>query len=186
MELIVSLTGASGVIYGLRLLEVLKSIKGHNVHLIISENAKKLIEFETELDIEDVLKNSNEFYKNSDLSAIIASGSKMIDAMVIIPCSMSTAAKINAGIADNLIVRTADVCLKEKRRLILVPRETPINTTHLTNLLSLSQKGVLILPAMPGFYHKPQVISDQVDFIVGKVLDNLRIPHKLYRRWGGV
>jgi 4-hydroxy-3-polyprenylbenzoate decarboxylase len=185
MDIIIALTGASGVVYGTRLLEFIKSNTDHKVYLIISENAKKLIEFETIFKLETVIEQSDIYYENTALDASIASGSTKIGAMIIIPCSMSTAAKINTGIADNLICRTADVCLKEKRKLIIIPRETPVNSTHLKNLLELSEKGVLVLPAMPAFYHIPLSVNHQVDFIVGKVLDNLDIDHQLYKRWRG-
>lgn len=186
MDIIIGITGASGVIYGIRLLEILSKNKKNNLHLIISKNAKQLIEYETEFKFKDVIKYSKYFFVNSDLSSSIASGSKIFDCMVIVPCTMSTAAKINTGITDNLITRVADVCLKEKRKLIIVPRETPLNSTHLKNLFELSNKGVVIIPAMPAFYHKPQKISDQVDFIIGKILDNLGIEHRLFDRWDGL
>jgi 4-hydroxy-3-polyprenylbenzoate decarboxylase len=185
MELILSITGASGVCYGIKLLETLSSNKDIEIHLIISDNAKKLLEFETTYKLDEVIKLAKEYYDNSDVSAIIASGSKVIECMVIVPCSMSTAAKINTGVADNLTTRSADVCLKEGRRLIIVPRETPLNSTHLKNLLGLSEKGVSVIPAMPAFYHKPKTIDDQIDFIIGKILDHLNIEHDLYTRWSG-
>lgn len=185
MELVVAITGASGVIYGINFLKSLQSISDCKVHLIISKNAKELISYETNFQIEDIVKLSDYYYENTNLGAIIASGSKLINGMVIIPCSMSTAAKINTGIADNLVTRAADVCIKEQRKLIIVPRETPCNSTHLRNLLQLSESGVLVLPAMPGFYHKPQQLNDLVNFITGKVLDQLGIDNTLFSRWSG-
>ena len=185
MELIIGITCASGIIYGTRLLEVLNKNSNVKIDLIISENAKLLIEHETDLKLSDVQQFADNNYENSDLAADIASGSRQYSGMVIVPCSMSTLAKINTGLTDNLITRVADVCLKEQRKLIVVPRETPINTTHLKNLLELSQKNVTILPAMPAFYQKPNELNDLIDFIVGKVLDNLGIDHDLFKRWDG-
>ena len=185
MELIIGITGASGVIYGITLLKTLNPMQNYKIHLIISDNGKQLIEFETQEKLADVIKLADFHYENSDLTSVIASGSKLTDGMIIVPCSMSTAAKINTGITDNLITRAADVCIKEQRKLIIVPRETPCNTTHLKNLYELSEKGVLVLPAMPGFYQKPQQLEELVNFIIGKILDSLGIDHKLYIRWSG-
>lgn len=185
MELIIGITGASGVVYGINLLKSLSQNKDCTIHLIISENAKQLIKFELQQSLTDLTSLANHYYKNSALSSSIASGSKLITGMVIVPCSMSTAAKINTGISDNLITRAADVCLKERRKLIIVPRETPCNSTHLRNLTELSEKGVIILPAMPGFYHLPKSIDELINFITGKILDQLGIEHELYNRWTG-
>jgi 4-hydroxy-3-polyprenylbenzoate decarboxylase len=185
MDLIIGLTGASGAIYGINLLKALQNIQDCNIHLIISDTAKQIIAFETDEDPDNIRTMSGKYYENTDLAASIASGSKVFDAMVIIPCSMSTVAKINNGIADNLITRTADVCMKEHRKLIIVPRETPCSTTHLKNLLGLSEMGVVVLPAMPGFYHKPKNLQDLINFIVGKILDQLELHHDLFTRWPG-
>ena len=185
MEIIVGMTGASGIIYCVNLLKFLRNKKDIIIHLIISENAKKLIEYETGLTMDNLKELAHHDYNNSDLSASIASGSKVYQSMIIVPCSMATVAKINTGITDNLIVRSADVCQKEGRKLIIVPRETPLNTTHLKNLMELSQKGVVVLPAMPAFYHKPETIQQQIDFITGKILDNMGLNHELFKRWSG-
>ena len=185
MELIIGITGASGVIYGLRLLEHLSKVPKCKTHLIVSDNAKELIVYETKMNIESMRGLADHYHENTELSADIASGTKRTDGMVIVPCSMSTAAKINCGISDNLITRTADVCLKEQRKLIIVPRETPCSTTHLKNLYELSSKGALVLPAMPGFYTKPNTLDDVVNFIVGKIMDNLDLNHNLFPRWTG-
>lgn len=182
MRLVVAITGASGIVYGKRLLEVLKKGK-IETHLIISQTAKKLIEYELETKPETVEKLATHVYGNEDLFAPIASGSFKFDAMIIAPCSMKTLAGIACGYSDNLILRAAEVCLKEKRKLILVPRETPLSPIHLSNMLKLSRLGALIVPAMPAYYHKPRNIDDIVDFIVGKILDQLGIEHKLFRRW---
>lgn len=183
MEIIIGITGASGITYGVNLLRSLRALNACKLHLILSDTAKELIEIESTLELSEIISNADYHYENSNLNAVIASGSKLLHGMVIVPCSMSTAAKINTGITDNLISRAADVCIKERRKLIIVPRETPLNNTHLKNLLDLSEKGVLVLPAMPAFYHRPSSIDDLINFITGKILDNLGITHELYERW---
>jgi len=182
LKLIVAITGASGVIYGKRLLEVLKE-KDVETHLIISRTATKLIEYELGTKPENMEKLAAHTYSADDLFAPVASGSFKTDGMVIIPCSMKTMAGIANGYSDNLILRAAEVALKEKRKLILVPRETPLSSIHINNMLKLSRLGAIIVPAMPAYYHKPKHIDDLVDFIVGKVLDLLGIEHKLFKRW---
>jgi len=182
VRLIVAVTGASGAVYGERLLKMLRE-KNVETHLIISKAAEKVIEHELEMAKEDVRKLADHAYDVDDWSAPVASGSFKTDGMVIIPCSMKTLAGIAHGYSDNLVLRAADVTLKEKRRLILVPRETPLNVVHLRNMLALAEQGVVIVPAMPAYYHKPKDINDLVDFVVGKVLDLLGIEHKLYKRW---
>jgi 4-hydroxy-3-polyprenylbenzoate decarboxylase len=180
-RIVIGITGASGVAIGLRLVEALSAEK----HLIISEEAKRLIEIETGLADEEAEANADFVYDNSDMGSGLASGSYRYDAMVIAPCSMSTLSKISAGIADNLITRAAAVCLKEHRTLVLVPRETPISTIHLKNMAALSELGVFILPACPAFYPRPEKMEDAIDFIVGRILDVLGIENDLYERWGG-
>lgn len=183
MRLIVAITGASGVIYGKRLLEVLKG--KNEVHLITSRASEKLIEYELETTKKELEELANFVYNEDDFSSPLASGSFITDAMIIIPCSMKTLAGIANGYSENLILRAADVILKEKRKLILVPRETPLSSVHLRNLLELSLQGVIIIPAMPAFYHKPKTIDSLVNFIIGKVLDSLGIDHELFNRWHG-
>jgi flavin prenyltransferase len=185
---IVGITGASGSIYGVRLIEeLLKS--GNEVHLIITESGKKVLSYETEYTVELLKKHLEEFGSNikihdvDNLFAPTASGSFKTDGMIILPCSMSTVGEIANGMSKNLVGRSADVCLKERRKLIVVPRETPFNTIHLRNLLSLSEAGAVILPAMPGFYHKPETIEDIIDFVVGKVMDSLGIENNLFKKW---
>ena len=182
MRLIIAITGASGVIYGKRLLEVLKK-KKIETHLIVSEAAEKIIEHELKTTKKDIEKLASHFYSVDDLTAPIASGSFKTDAMIIIPCSMKTLAGIAHGYAENLILRGADVMLKEKRKLILVPRETPLNIIHLQNMLVLAKQGVMIVPAMPAYYHKPKNIRDVVNYVVGKILDCLEIEHTIFKRW---
>lgn len=179
MRYVVALTGCSGMRYGVRLLEELEGEK----ELIISEMGKKVLEDETGLDIEDLEPNAEEAYEDDDLFAPPASGSHRFDAMVIIPCTQSTLAKIAAGIADTLITRAASVAIKERRKLILVPRETPLSATMLENELKLAREGVVILPAAPAFYQEPRSVDDMVNFVVGKVLDQLGQEHELFRRW---
>lgn len=182
MRLIVAITGASGVIYGKRLLKVLQE-KNVETHLIISKAAERVIKHELEKTKEDIEKLADHAYDVNDWNAPIVSGSFRTDGMIIIPCSMKTLAGIAQGYSDNLVLRAADVALKEKRKLILVPRETPLNIVHLRNMLALAEQDVTILPAMPAYYHKPKDIDDLVDFVVGKVLDHLGIDHTLFKRW---
>jgi len=183
MKLIIGISGATGAIYGLRLLETLKKISGVETHLTITKSAIKTIELEMSL-TEDQVKSLATYYHDvENLAAPIASGSFMVDGMVVVPCSMKTLAGIASGYSDNLLLRAADVTIKERRPLILVTRETPLSPIHLENMLKLARCGVTILPAMPAFYHKPKTIDDLVNQIVGKILDKLGLEHKLYRRW---
>lgn len=182
MRLIVAITGASGVIYGKRLLEMLRQNQVET-HLVISRAAEKVIEHELQITRDDVEKLANHTYEINDWTAPIVSGSFKTDGMIIIPCSMKTLAGIAQGYSDNLILRSADVTLKEKRRLIIVPRETPLNAIHLRNMLELAKQGAVIVPAMPAYYHNPKEIEALVDFVVGKILDLVSIEHSLYKRW---
>lgn len=193
--IVVIMTGASGSVYGLRLIEELLN-KRKRVALLISDAGRKVLQYETDLAWDEDIATRNRqvreyfaspeisCYDNNDFFAPVASGSSAPDATVIVPCSMGTLGRIAGGLSENLIERVADVCLKERRELILVPRETPLNRIHLENLLRLSQAGAVILPAMPAYYQKPETIGDLVDFVVGKILDSLKIEHDLYRRWG--
>lgn len=182
MKIVVGITGASGVIYGIKLLEELKK-KNIETHLIISGIAEDIIEYETNYLVKDVKKIADFNYDENDLNAIINSGSFKFDATIIIPCSMKTLSAISNGYADNSITRVADVTLKERRTLIIVPRETPLRTVHLENMTNISKEGGIILPAMPGFYHKPETIDDQINFILGKILDVLNINNNLFTKW---
>lgn len=182
MKVIVGISGASGVILGIRLLEELKKADVET-HLIISHIAKDIIEYETGYSIKDVENMADFVHDENDLNAIVNSGSFKFDTSVIIPCSMKTLSAISNGFGDNVITRVGDVTLKERRQLIIVPRETPLRTVHLENMTKLSQEGAIILPAMPGFYHKPETIDDQINFIIGKILDVMGINNKLFTKW---
>jgi len=185
LRLIVAITGASGITYGKRLLEALKE-KKVETHLIVSKAAEKVIEHELETTKKDLEKLASHVYSVDDLSAPFMSGSFQTDGMIIIPCTMKTLAGIASGYSDNLILRAADVTLKERRKLIVVPRETPLSVVHLRNMLTVAKLGVTVIPAMPAYYHKPKKINDLVDFVVGKALDCLGIKHELFKRWSGM
>ncbi len=193
----VAITGASGAPYALKLLhELIK--RGHNVYVCMSGDGLSIMHEETgilikgsETDVQNFLERYFEagsdqlrYFEENSMYAPIASGSSKVDAMVVIPCSMKTLAAIANGYASNLIERAADVMLKEKRKLIIVPRETPLSAIHLRNMLSLAETGCHIIPAMPAFYHHPKKVQDMVDFIVGRVLDSMGIDNDLSPRWG--
>jgi 4-hydroxy-3-polyprenylbenzoate decarboxylase len=191
---VVAVTGASGSVYGLRLVsELLRA--GCRVSLLLTAAGRQVLKHEVGLDWPTESKQQRHLVQEYFASIAVdcldiddfwvgsASGSNPANAMIVMPCSMGTAGRIAAGLSSNLLERAADVMLKERRQLILVPRETPFNTIHLENLLRLAQAGAVILPAMPGFYHGPETISDLVDFIVGKVLDQLAVEHDLFERW---
>lgn len=193
----IAITGASGAPYALRLLQVLLQ-KGHNIYLTISGDGLKILGEETgvflkgsENDIQyaferqfDVKEGQLRYFDEDTMYAPIASGSTRVDAMVVVPCSMKALASIANGFASNLIERAADVTIKERRKLILVPRETPLSAIHLRNMLALAELGCHIIPAMPAFYHHPKGLPDLVDFMVGRVLDTLGIENDLAPRWG--
>lgn len=181
-KIVIGFSGASGIIYGIRLLEVLHSID-IQTFLIVSEWAKKNIEIETDKTLEYVKSLCSINYDNFKLDASVSSGSFLHDGMVIVPCSMKSLSSIANGYDDTLISRAASVTLKESRKLILVPRETPLSRIHLENMIKLQDAGAIILPAMPGFYHKPSTINEIVDHLVGKILDQLKIKHDLFSRW---
>jgi len=183
-RIIVAITGATGIIYGVRLLEVLKNI-GVETHLILSDAAKKNILIETEYSIDYVLELAYKNYDIGNLAASISSGSFKTYGMIVIPCTIKTLSGIANSYNDNLIVRAADVILKEKRRLILVVRETPLHKGHLELMSKVADLGGIILPPIPAFYHRPKGIEDIIDHTVGKVLDLMDIEHNLFRRWEG-
>lgn len=181
MRTVVALTGASGSVYGVRLLE---SLPGRKT-VIVSDDAATIALEETGLSRAEIEALGDEHFSNSEMAAPISSGSVRFDAMVIAPCSASTMSKIACGIGDNLITRCASVALKERRRLVLVVRETPLSTIHLSNMERLSAAGAVILPACPAFYPKPRTVDDMVDFVVGRVLDVLGVENDMYERWSG-
>jgi flavin prenyltransferase len=178
-EFVVGVTGASGAIYARRLLEVL--CKDARVHIIVSDVARQIATYES-VSFEGFPAT---YHANDKLFASIASGSHRYDGMVVIPCSSKTLAAIANGYADNLITRTADVCLKERRTCILVTREMPLSTIHLKNMLAADEAGATIMPASPGFYNKPEKIGDLVDMVVARVLDHLGVENDLAQRWSG-
>lgn len=193
--IVVGITGASGAIYGLRLIEELLHA-GYRVAVLLTDAGRQVVAFETGLQLpldHDACRvalrdhfsaaQNLEYYPINDFFAGVASGSSAPDAVVICPCSMGTVGRIAGGLSGNLLERVADVALKENRPLVLVPRESPFNQIHLENLLRLSKAGARILPAMPGFYHKPQSLAELVDFVVGKTLDSLGVDHQLFTRW---
>lgn len=184
MELVVGITGASGSIYGLRLLEVLKDL-GIRTHLIISAWAARTIALEIKRPLEEVRQMAWRWYDEGDMAAPVSSGSYKTAGMAVVPCSMKTLAGIAHGFSHNLIARAADVMLKERRRLILVPRETPLSLVHLQNMLRAAQAGAIIMPPNPAFYLNPRGIEDIVDHFVGRLLDAFGIEHGLSGRWEG-
>ncbi|MDP1979874.1 UbiX family flavin prenyltransferase [Undibacterium sp.] len=185
-RLIVAITGATGAIYGVRLLQVLRNIPGVESHLLISEAGVLNLYQEMDLKRKDVEAMADVVHNVRDVGASIASGSFLSDGMVIAPCSMKTLAAVAHGLSDNLITRAADVVLKERRRLVLMVRETPFNLAHLRNMTAVTEMGGIIFPPLPGFYHRPQSIAEMVDHTVGRVLDMFALPHQLTPRWQGL
>lgn len=184
MRLVVAITGASGVIYGIRLLEALQELK-IETHLILTAWGARTIEIETDQSVDHVRSLAAKVYEDSNMAAAISSGSFRVDGMAIVPCSMKTLASIANGFDDSLVSRAAGVCIKEQRKLVLVPRETPLSRIHLENMARIAGAGAVILPAMPGFYHRPVNVDDLVVHVVGKVLDQFGIDHNLFKRWAG-
>jgi len=185
LRFVVGLTGASGVIYGIRLLEVMKK-SGVESHLIMTPAAKITIAAETNYSPQSVEKLATKVYRYNDIAASISSGSFKTDGMIVIPCTMHALGALASGVADNLLLRAAEVTMKERRMLVLVPRETPLSLIHIQNMERLAKAGVCILPAMPGFYEKPRNVAQIVDHLVGKVLDVIGVENDLFKRWKGI
>lgn len=185
-RLIVAITGATGAVYGVRLLQILRAMPGMETHLLVSDAGVLNLHQELDLGRKEVESLADVTHNVRDIGAAIASGSFQSDGMVIAPCSMKTLAAVAHGLSDNLITRAADVVLKERRRLVLMVRETPFNLAHLRNMTAVTEMGGIIFPPLPGFYHKPQSIEDMVDHTLGRVLDLFGIGHDLAPRWQGM
>jgi len=183
MRLVVGMTGSSGIVYGVRMLEVLKRCNV-DVHLIMTEWAKKCLALETDFDLNHVKSLADSHSEDSNMAASVSSGTYKTDGMVIIPCSMKTLSSIANGYEETLVARAAGVTIKESRKLVIVPRETPLTSIHLENMLKLARTGAVILPAMPGFYNRPKNVDDLINHVVGKCLDQFDIEHDLFKRWG--
>ncbi|MBK7894954.1 MAG: UbiX family flavin prenyltransferase [Candidatus Promineifilaceae bacterium] len=186
-KLIVGISGASGVIYGIRLLEILRDVPDVETHLIMSTAAATTIGLETEFTAEQVMQLADVTYRFRDIAAAVSSGSFKTWGMVIVPCSMKTLAGIANSFSDNLLLRAADVVLKDRRRLVLVARETPLHLGHLRLMVQATEMGAILAPPMPAFYHRPVTIDDIVNQTVNRVLDLLEVelPHDLFTRWQG-
>lgn len=185
-KIVIGVTGASGIIYAIDLMKKLKDVPNVETHGVLSAWAKKNLQLETNYSLKDVAQLLDYSYNDSDLGATIASGSFLTDAMVIVPASMKTIASISVGLGDNLISRAADVTLKEQRKLIMVPRETPLSTIHLENMTKLSKMGVQMIPPIPEFYSHPQTIQDLIDHQTMKIMDSLGIQNEQTSRWEGI
>jgi flavin prenyltransferase len=187
MRLIVGITGATGAPFGVRLLELLRDLPDVETHLVMSRWARATIELETPYSVREVAKLADVHHGSGDQAASISSGSFRTDGMIIAPCSMKTLAGIRTGYADGLIGRAADVVLKERRKLVLVPRETPLSEIHLENMLALTRMGAMIVPPMPAFYNHPQCVGDIIDHVAMRVLDQFGIEAPVDTpRWSGL
>lgn len=186
MRLIVGISGSSGAIYGVRLLQVLRDAPDIEVHLVISDAARITIAHETEFAPDEVCCLADYVHDVRDIAAPIASGSFITIGMAVMPCSIRSLASIANSLNDNLLTRAADVCLKERRKLVIVPRETPLHIGHLRLMVDVTQAGAVILPPVPAFYHLPKTVMDIVDHTVGKVLDQFGIDKNLFTRWAGL
>lgn len=186
-RLIVGVTGASGVIYAIRLLEVLREAPEVETHLVMSTAAATTIGLETDYTPEEIMALADETYRFRNIAAAIASGSFKTHGMVILPCSMKTMAGIAYSFSDNLLLRAADVVLKDRRRLVVVPRETPLHLGHLRTMTQIAELGAIVVPPMPAFYHRPRTIDDIVNQTVNRVLDllDIELPTDLFQRWQG-
>lgn len=184
-DLVIAITGATGAVYGVRLLQVLRADPGIRTHLLLSSAGVLNLKQELDMGRAEAEALADVVHNVRDVGASIASGSFQTDGMVIAPCSMKTLAAVAHGLADNLITRAADVTLKERRRLILMVRETPFNLAHIRNMEAVTLMGGIIFPPLPGFYHRPQSIDDMINHTVGRVLDLLNVAHELTPRWQG-
>ena len=186
MRIVVGISGSTGAIFGIRLLQVLHALEKVETHLVVSNPAKQTIALETDCTLEQVESYAHRVYRPSDIAAAISSGSFKTDGMVIIPCSIKTLSGIANSYDDTLLVRAADVTLKERRRLVLVVRETPLHSGHLRLMAQATEMGAIIFPPVPAFYHRPQTVDDIINQTVGRVLDLLAVDHAdLFRRWSG-
>jgi flavin prenyltransferase len=185
-RVVVAITGATGAVYGVRLLEHLRAVPGVETHLVISDAAVLTLHQEVGLQRRDVELLAHVVHRNRDIGASIASGSFQTDGMVIAPCSMKTLAAVAHGLSDNLVARAADVILKERRRLILMVRETPFNLAHLRNMTAVTEMGGIVFPPLPSFYNRPASIEEMVDHTVARVLDLLGIDNSVAPRWNGL
>ena len=185
-RIVVAISGASGAIYGIRALETIRETRDVELHLIVSSGAKATIEYETDRSIADVTRLADVVHEEKDLAASIASGTFITHAMLVAPCSIRTLSGIANSLNDNLIVRAADVHLKERRKLVLMVRETPLNLNHLRLMHDVTLAGAVVLPPVPGFYQRPKTLMDLVDHSVGKALDQLGVEHALFERWSGI
>lgn len=186
-KIIVGISGASGVIYGIRLLEILRNVDDVETHVVISAAAGTTISLETEYTPDQVAALADVNYRFRDIAAAISSGSFRTDGMVVVPCSMKTLAGIAHSFSDNLLLRAADVVLKDRRRLIIVPRETPLHLGHLRLMVQVTEMGAVVVPPMPAFYHRPQSIDDIINQTVNRLLDllDITLPEDLFTRWQG-
>lgn len=184
-RIVVAISGASGAVYGIRLLELLRGLPDVESHLIVSEAGKRTLAEETDRPLRDVEALASRRYDNRNIGAALASGSFRTDGMIIVPCSIKTASAVANCSADTLIARAADVTLKEGRPLIMVVRESPLHLGHLRLLVALAEMGAVILPPMPAFYHRPKQIDDLIDHTLARVLDRLGLPHSLIPEWTG-
>lgn len=185
MRIIIGISGASGAILGVEMLKALRAYPECETHLVVSEGARKTLASETNMEIEDLIALSDFYHSAKNMAAPISSGSFRTNGMIIIPCSMKTLAAVAHGYADNLLVRAADVCLKENRKVVLVPRETPFSKVHLKNLVEASDNGCTIIPPVLTFYNKPLSLQDQVNHIIGKILIQFGLEHSSFKPWVG-
>ena len=184
MKIVVGISGATGAIYGIRTLQTLRACQVET-HLVLTDSAKRTIEMETTFAVRDVEKMADYVHDNRDIGASIASGSFKTDGMLIAPCAIKSLSALANSYNDSLLVRAADVMLKEKRKLVVIPRETPLHTGHIKLMLAVAEMGAVLLPPMPAYYHMPKTIDDIINQTVGKALDQFNVEHDLFNRWQG-